>query len=146
MLPFQRTSGAVCENSAWLMEFREGSKVWSKICLKNYHVPYEFMLDFFNIPSLQNRRSFLSLCTFYSILNNLVSFPRDCVLPSAMHYSRSRHYNPNAYRVPLVHCTGFKFSFFCNVVSVWNNLPTEAVTADNLPTFKKCISPLFLWP
>ena len=73
-----------------------------RICLKNYHASYEFMLHFFKFPSLRNRRLFLSLCTFYSILNNLVSFPRDCVFPSAMHYSRSRHYNPNAYRLPIV--------------------------------------------
>ena len=106
-----------------------------RICLKNYHVSYEFLLDFFKIPSLQNRRLFLSLCTFYSILKNLVSFPRDCVFPSVMPYFRSRHYNPNAYRLPLAHCNGLSFSCFYTVVSVWNNLPTQAVTATTLPVF-----------
>ena len=67
------------------------------------------------------------------LLNNLVSFPHDCVLPSAMHYSRSRHYNPNPNRLPLAHCNGLSFSFFYTVVCVWNNLPTQAVTATTLP-------------
>ena len=117
-----------------------------RICLKNYHVSYESLLDFFKIPSLQNRRLFLSLCLFYSIVNNVVTFPRDSVFPSAMPHSQSRYYNPNAYVLPPFHCNALKFSFFYNVVSIWNNLPTQAVTSDTLPLFKKCISPLFLWP
>ena len=129
------------------MQCKYGTRTWKdirslvqqfglRICLKNYHVSYEFLLDFFKIPSLQNRRLFLSLCTFYSILNNLVSFPRDCVFPSAMPYSRNHHYNPNAYRLPLAHCNGLSFSYSYTVVSVWNNLPTQAVTATTLPVFK----------
>ena len=82
-------------------------------------------------------------CTFYSILNNLVSFPHDCVFPSAIPYSRSHHYNPNAYRLPLAHCNGLSFSYFYILVSVWNNLPTQAVTATTLPVFKIVFHPYF---
>ena len=38
-----------------------------RICSRNYNLSYEELLDLCKIPSLQNRRSFLSLCTFYII-------------------------------------------------------------------------------
>ena len=50
------------------------------------------------------------------------------------------------FRLPLAHCNGLSFSFSYTMVSVLNDLPTQAVTATTLPIFKKCISPLFLWP
>ena len=46
-----------------------------RICLRNYHTSYEYLLHFFKIPSLKNRRIFLSLCTFYLIKNSSCSLP-----------------------------------------------------------------------
>ena len=45
------------------------------ICSHNYNLSYEELLDLFKIPSLQNRHSFLSLCTFYNIIRGFVFFP-----------------------------------------------------------------------
>ena len=45
-----------------------------QICIKDYHETYENLLYFFTVPSLQNRKLFLSLCTFYCIKNSLFIF------------------------------------------------------------------------
>ena len=49
-----------------------------RVCAKDYNESYQNPLDRFQIPSLQDRRLFLSLCTFYCIVNRLVNFPTEC--------------------------------------------------------------------
>ena len=115
-----------------------------RLCKKNYNESYQYLLDHFQIPSLQDRRLFLSLCTFYCILNKFMFFPTESVLPPTMSFSNSRNFKPYAYRVPLAHHKGLKFSFLHNTISVWNNLPPEAINSQSLANFKHCISPLFL--
>ena len=44
------------------------------ICSKRYHDSYESLLDLLEIPILRNRRLYLTLCTFYKIINELVYF------------------------------------------------------------------------
>ena len=119
-----------------------------RICSKNYHETYQNLLNVYQVPTLQNRRLFLCLCTFYSIVNKLVSFPTETVLPptSAGTSTSSRNYNPSAYRVPHAHLNGLKFSFFANTVRIWNNLPHEAVNSQDITTFKYLIAPLFMFP
>ena len=48
--------------------------------------------------------------------------------------------------VPYARCNALKFSFFCTVIRLWNFLPLEALTAEQLLEFKHFISPLFLTP
>ena len=43
-----------------------------RICSRNYNLSYEELLDLYKLPSLQDRRSFLSLCTFYNIIRGFV--------------------------------------------------------------------------
>ena len=119
-----------------------------RICSKNYHETYQNLLNVYQVPTLQNRRLFLCLCTFYSIVNKLVSFPTETVLPptSAGTSTSSRNYNPSAYRVPHAHLNGLKFSFFANTVRIWSNLPHEAVNSQDITTFKYLIAPLFMFP
>ena len=117
-----------------------------RICSKNYHETYQNLLNLFQVPTLQNRRLFLCLCTFYSIVHELVFFP-ETVLPSTMPVtsSRCRNYNTCAYLVPHAHLNGLKFSFFTNTVRVWNNLPHEALNTTDLAKFKYLISFLFMY-
>ena len=51
------------------------SKFALRIATKQYYARYEILLDTFQLPSLENRRSFLSLYTFFSIVNDFVYFP-----------------------------------------------------------------------
>ena len=106
--------------------YRDGAKM----CPENMHKKlFRILLDLLQIPSQQNRRLFLSLCTFYSIKNKLLYFPCDSVLPPALSCLRSLSYNTHALRVPFTHCNGLKFSFFNTTISLWNNLPSEAITS-----------------
>ena len=108
-----------------------------RICSKNSHETYQSLHNLFQVPTLQNRRLFLCLCTVYSIVNELVFFP-EAVLPSTMPVtsSRCRNYNTYAYLVPHAHLNGLKFSFFTNTARVWNTLPHEALNTTDLAKFK----------
>ena len=80
-----------------ILSLERVQKFGLRICLRNYHTSYEYLLDFFKIPSLKNRRIFLSLCSFYLIKNHLVHFPSTGFLPPPMHHTSSRIYNPFGY-------------------------------------------------
>ena len=55
-----------------------------RICSKHYHEPYQNLLEYYQLPLLQNRRLFLCLCTFHSIVNGLVYLPNETFLPPAV--------------------------------------------------------------
>ena len=78
-----------------------------RICSRNYNLSYEELLDLFKIPSLQNRRSFLSLCTFYNIIRGFVFSPPHS-LPLV---SNSRTHHPSFYRTPFAHTSALQHSF-----------------------------------
>ena len=84
-----------------------------RICSKHYHEPYQNLLEYYPLPSLQNRRLFLCLCTFHSIVNGLVYLPNETFLPPAVTVTSRRNGNPHAYRVPHAHLNGLYFSFVC---------------------------------
>ena len=112
-----------------------------RMCAKDYHASYQYLLELFCIPSLRNRRFYLSLCTFYCIVNGLVHFLQLNVIHPPM--SSSRNYNPHAYLVPNYH---LKFSFFSTVIRLCNSIPVKVYTSEHLQEFKYLISPLFLSP
>ena len=117
-----------------------------RICSKHYHEPYQNLLEYYQLPSLQNRRLFLCLCTFHSIVNGLVYLPNETFLPPAVTVTSRRNGNPHAYRVPHAHLNGLYFSFVCITITLWNNLPLEAINSNDLARFKYIISPMFLCP
>ena len=49
-----------------------------------------------------------------------------------------------SFLVPYARCNALKFSFFCNIVRLWNCMPPEVHTSEHLLQFKHIISPLFL--
>jgi len=46
-----------------------------RICSRNWNASYQELLDTFHLPSLENRRLYLSLSTFFKIIHNLIYFP-----------------------------------------------------------------------
>ena len=46
-----------------------------RICSRQWTKCYEELLELFHLPSLKNRRLFLSLSVFFKIIHNLVYFP-----------------------------------------------------------------------
>ena len=115
-----------------------------RICCGRYGESYENLLDTFQIPTLSNRRLFLSLSTFFNIINGHVYFPSFDFdfRPSIVHSTRTHH--SQTLRIPFAHGNSLKFSFFHKTPQLWNNLPQEAVSATDLHSFKFYISPIFL--
>ena len=44
---------------------------------------------------------------------------------------------------PFANCNSFLYSFLPATISLWNNLPLDALTSTSLPVFKRLIRNLF---
>ena len=112
-----------------------------KMCLKKWDVGYQELLDLSQLPTLENRRLYLKLCTLYKIIHGYFYFPPNVFIPQVSRHSSS---------LPLVHMprartNAFQSSFVPSSISVWNHLPHEALTAPSINSFKSFAAPLFLF-
>ena len=90
------------------------------------------------IPTLENRRINLKLCTLFKIIHGLFPFTPDVFQPSRHHHNLPLLYQPYA-------CTNaFQSSFVPSTISIWNHLPYDALIAPSLHTFKLNIAPFVL--
>ena len=112
-----------------------------KMCLKQWDLGYQDLLDLSQLPTLENRRLYLKLCTLYKIIHGYFYFPPNVFVPqvSRQSYSLPLLHQPHA------HTNAFQSSFVPSSVSVWNHLPHEALTAHSINSFKSLIAPLFLY-
>ena len=112
-----------------------------KMCLKKWDVGYQELLDLSQLPTLENRRLYLKLCTLYKIIHGYFYFPPNVFIPQVSRHSSS---------LPLVHMprartNAFQSSFVPSSISVWNHLPHEALTAPSINSFNSFAAPLFLF-
>ena len=114
-----------------------------RICSGQYHESYGKLRDIFHIPSLSNRRCYLSLCTFFNIAKGHIYLPPSSIflLPRTQNL---RNNHPYTFRVPFSHTNTLSSSFFYKTLHTWNNLPLEAVSCEDIHSFKTAVSPLFL--
>ena len=115
--------------------------LYIKMCLKQWDLGYQDLLDLSQFPTLKNPRLYLKLCTLYKIMHGYFYFPYNVFLPQL---------NRHSYSLPLVHIphartNAFKSSFVPSSVSIWNNLPHEALIAPTITPFKSFTAPLFLF-
>ena len=80
-----------------------------RICCGQYQESYENLLDMFQIPTLANRRLYLSLCMFFNIVNEYVYLPQ-LHLASLSVQSIRHHHHPHMFRVPFAHSNSLKSS------------------------------------
>ena len=111
-----------------------------RMCMKNWDASYHDLLDMSQMPTLENRRLYLKLCTLFKIAHGSFYFPSNVVAPQP---SRHVHVLPLLHQ-PFAHTNSFKSSFFPSTISVWNNLPVDALTAPSTYSFKYHVAPLFL--
>ena len=52
-----------------------------KMCLKQWDLGYQDLLDLSQFPTLKNRRLYLKLCTLYKIMHGYFYFPLNVFLP-----------------------------------------------------------------
>ena len=93
----------------------------------------------FELPSLENRRLYLSLSNFYKIMYNLVYFPPH-YLPTLRSSSSSRHKHQCQYHTPFAHSNQLKHSFLPTCISLWNNLPIDSKSCITYVAFKSHIA------
>ena len=113
-----------------------------KMCLKRWDPGYQELLHLTQIPTLENRRIYLKLCTVFKIIHGLFSFTPDVFMPQP-----SRHdynYNLPLLYQPYAHTNAFQSSFVPSTISIWNHLPHDALIAPSLRTFKLNVAPMFL--
>ena len=82
-----------------------------------------------------------SLC-FFKIIHNLVYFPT-IHYPTPLSSFSSRYNHDQQFCIPFARTNHLKHSFLSNSVSLWNNLPSQAVTCTTLSLFKYYTLPLF---
>ena len=99
-------------------------KFTMKMCSKQWDLGYQDLLELSQLPTLQNRRLYLKLCTLYKIIHGCFYFPPSVFVPQV---SRNNSSLPLLYQ-PLAHTSAFQSSFVLSSVSVWNHLPHEALT------------------
>ena len=111
-----------------------------KMCSKQWDLGYQDLLELSQLPTLQNRRLYLKLCTLYKIIHGYFYFPPNVFIPQVSRYNSS---SPLLYQ-PLARTNAFQSSFVLSSVSVWNHLPRDALTAHSITSFKSLVAPLFL--
>ena len=87
--------------------------------------------------SLQHRRWFCKLCTFYKIFKN----QSPCYFYELLPIKITPHNTRSSINLPLFHIrhNSFKNSFFPSAVVEWNNLDLSILNSEILSIFRKCI-------
>ena len=99
-----------------------------RMCTKQWDLGYAELLNHFKVPSLGDCRNYLSLCTMYKVVNELVYFPHDVFVPRT---TTLRSSYKLLYHQPFAHTNAFLHSFVPKTCSAWNNLP-DYVTHANI--------------
>ena len=112
-----------------------------RICSGRYQEPYENLLDAFQVPTLTNRRLYLSLCTLFNIVKERLFLPQFQL--TTLSKPHIRYHHSHMLKVPFAHTECLRSSFLHKTVRLWNYLPTEAVASLDLHSFKVNILPIF---
>ena len=95
-----------------------------RICSNNWRANYHDLLEHFNLPTLVNRRLYLSLCTFFKIVHKFSYFPAP-LIPSHLSSSTLRSSNPHNFFIPFSHTYQSANSLgMFRSIKLWNNLET----------------------
>ena len=99
------------------------------MCAKQWDLGYAELLNRFKVPSLRDRRKYLSLCTMYKVVHELVYFPHDVFVPRT---TTLRSSSTLLYYQPFAHTIAFLHSFVSKTCSSWSNLPIYITHAKTL--------------
>ena len=107
-----------------------------KICRKAWDQNYESLLELFQVPSLEERRLYLDLCTMFKIVHNLCYFPSNII--HQHHTTRMTRVTSNRpenlyFALPSFHTNQFQNSFIPRTIEAWNSLPPELLSC-SLPS------------
>ena len=115
-------------------------KLAIKIVSKEWNINYYVHLTEFQIPTLQRRRSELSLCLLYKISRSGCYFPEGLIVrkPPSSYVTRS------SCRFlliqPFVKTSSHLNSFIPHTISLWNSLPSHVTNSPTFTSFKSLLS------
>ena len=72
-----------------IKKIEQVQKFGLRMCTRRWNADYNELLLLFNIPSLHDRRCYLSLCTMYKIIYENVEFPPNFFTPKPPSHLRS---------------------------------------------------------
>ena len=111
-----------------------------RACTKSWDASYDLLLSQTNLPSLQDRRAHLKICTLYKIVYSMVDFPDAPIRFDCSPYSTRSHHSLSIASYPSK-SNQFSGSFFPSSTKLWNSLSYDVISLSNFLSFKKCTKP-----
>ena len=113
----------------------------ARVVTRKWNLDRTTLLSSLHWPSLETRRKIQSLKVCYNIVNNLSIIPSSYFLYHQ--HPSPRHPHSQILYKPFAKTNSYMFSFFVNVVSMWNLLPSYAVVSSSPSVFKRHLSTLY---
>jgi len=113
-----------------------------RMCTKCWSTNYQELLLATSMPTLQDRRSYLKLCSLHKIANGFIYFPQGLII----HKQSRCGLNESMLSQPFARTNSSLYSFIPSSIRLWNNLPKEARLSSSVHVFKLYVAPLFLFP
>ena len=110
-----------------------------KICLKEWHVNYDVLIETASIATLEKRRQYLNQCQLYSIINGLSSYESLPTLPQERVYVNTLRITNRSLAQPFARTQLYYHYFLPSAIRLWNSLPQEVVTKESPQTFKRAL-------
>lgn len=101
--------------------------------------PVTPMISSLGWDSLHHRRLLAQTATFYKIHHCLVNINFPPCVTTAHYFARTDHLLK--YNIVQTTIDPYKYSFYPRCIRIWNNLPSQAVTAPSLLVFKSLAMP-----
>ena len=113
-------------------------KLALRICRKTWDQSYQSLMELFQLPTLEDRRIYLDLCTMFKIVYNMCYFPPDilcehhAIRTTRATLGRVPHLH---FSYPNFHTTQFQKSFIIRSIKAWNSMPQDLLS-HSLSSFK----------
>ena len=115
----------------------------TKLCLRNWSLPYQDRLQLLDLDSLFTRRKAAKLCYMYRMVHGLTA--PSCPLVTYTHSYATRSHS--LCLTPLYARTNsFLNSFYNSTIRLWNNLPSDVVFSSSVSDFKNLLHTQKLLP
>ena len=127
-------------SSCAINQLESVQKFGARLCTKRWSDQYLPLLASLSWPSLSTRRSQqkVTLCRRIIRGESILHSSRFTLNPKPQHY---HHDQPLL--IPFAKTLSYQSSFFVNVVPLWNSLPSSAVSASSLLSFKAHVRDCF---
>ena len=97
------------------------------------------LLQRLGMESLESRRVMDRACMTYKVMKSLVDIKLPSTLDNKKEHTMALRGHQDKRIPPQPHSDTFKYSFFPDAIRIWNSLPTDAVSAPSIPSFRTAL-------